>query len=179
MNNSNIEEIYEIKTNDKFFFRNFNFTKLNKSQESLIESNPTIFIALINICSENLKKGEWADEDLNSAKTNIEALLKLVNSISTENASSKTYDRVGLYNYFDKNVNYIGDESVFSNGSDISLLAKKILSVNTAGKPSHISDVLMKLLTLVDEQYQNYFSKDSSAVKERYGKIIYFIIILC
>lgn len=176
MNNSNIEEIYEIKPNDKLFFRNFNFSKLNKSQESLIESNPTIFIALINICSENLKKGEWAEEDLNASNTNIEALLKLVNSITTENSRLKTYDRVALYNYFDKNVNYIGDESVLSNSKDISLLAKKILSVNTAGKPSHISDILMKLLTLVDDQYKSYFSIDSAAVKERYGKFIAYFL---
>jgi hypothetical protein len=172
MNNSNIQEIYDVKPNDKFFYRNFNFSKLNESQECLIESNPTIFIALLNICSENLKKGEWADENLNQSKTNIEALLKIVNSIVVENSTNKTFDKVGIYNFFDKNVNYLGDESVVS--SDISSLAKKILSVNTAGKPSHICSVFMKLLTLVDEQYSSYFNKDSSAVKNRFGKLLTF-----
>lgn len=165
----NIEEIYGIKPNDKFFFRHFNFNKLNQSQESMIESNPTIFIALVNACAENLKKGDWADNDLNSSKTNIEALLKLVSSISNENSKEKVYDKFFIYNYYDKQVNYIGDENLVSS-EKVSTLAKKILSINSGGKPSHIVEVMMKLLTFVDDQYPNYFSKNSNSVKERFGK---------
>ncbi len=169
MSNSNMQEIYEVNPNDKYFYRHFDLLKLNKSQEGFVESNPTILIALLNICSENLKKGDWAEENLNLSKTNIEALLRLLNSVTQENLSNKTFDKISVYNYFDRTVNYLGDESLVSN--DINSLAKKILSINSGGKPSHICDVLMKLLTHIDEQYQYFFSKDSVAAKSRYGKI--------
>lgn len=169
--NSDLKEYFNINPNNKYYFRSFNFQKLLQERMDKLEENPTIFIALINNCVDNIKKSDWEDPEANAYRTNIEAILSIVHSITKYNKESKikSFNKTLIYNYSDKNVQYMGDENIVADEDNVKSLAQKILSNNT--KSSNICSVLEKLLISIDDNYSSYFGSYSKSIHSRHRKL--------